>query len=206
MYQFTQELLKDMMSYEDFTAYAQSVLDKKITTAPYDNQDYFQYTEVNYNREKKSLRNFQLDKKLYNVISEGINEWTWVLINEPWCGDGSFIQPVLYAMSLASGGSIDFKIVLRDQNPDIINAYLTNGGKAIPKLVCLDKNLNELGSWGPRPIVLQDLFNEWKKEEDFDLNTKIKKVNRWYIKDKNESIQEEFIALIKTWKKTQDVK
>lgn len=206
MYKFTPEEINKMLSYEDFTSFAQQVVDKKITDAPYDKEAYFQYTEVNHNRAQKALRNFQLDKKLYNVVSEGINDWTWVLINEPWCGDGSFIQPVLYAMALASGGTIDFKIVLRDKNLDIMNSYLTNGGMAVPKLVCLDKNLNELGTWGPRPKALQDEFLEWKKDENFDVNTKIKKVNRWYIKDKDQHIQAEFVDLIKKWKKTQDVK
>lgn len=204
MYKFTKEQIKGMLSFEDFTAFAQQIVDKEITEEPYNKDSFFQYTEVNHNRSAKALRNFQLDKKLYNVVNEGINEWTWVLINEPWCGDGSFIQPVLYAMALASGGAIDFKIVLRDKNLDIMNEYLTNGGMAVPKLVCLDKNLNELGSWGPRPKALQDEFLEWKKADDFDVNTKIKKVNRWYIKDKNQSIQAEFVDLIKNWKKTQD--
>lgn len=206
MYSFTKQEIAEMLSYEDFTAFAQQVVDKEITDAPYDKEAYFQYTAVNHNRATKALRNFQLDKKLYNIVSEGVNDWTWILLNEPWCGDGSFIQPVLYAMALASGGAINFKIVLRDKNPDMMNAYLTNGGMAIPKLVCLDKNLNELGTWGPRPKALQDLFLDWKKEADFDLNTKIKKVNRWYLKDKNESIQTEFVDLIKNWKKKQDVK
>lgn len=206
MYKFTPEIIDKLLSQEEYNQFSEDIVSKKYTEAPYDDEAYFQYTEVNFNRANKAIRNFQLDKKLYNAVSEGINDWTWVLISEPWCGDASFIQPVLYAMSLASGGSINFKIVLRDKHHDIMNSYLTNGGMAIPKLVCLDKNLKELGTWGPRPEALQTEFDEWKKSPDFDLNAKIKLLNRWYIKDKDQHIQAELIDLIKTWKKTQDVK
>lgn len=206
MYNFTKEKINEMLSFEDYIQYSEDIVSKKKVLAPYDQEVYFQYTEVNHNRVTKAIRDIQVDKKLYNVVSEGVNDWTWILITEPWCGDGSFILPMIYAMAMASDDAIDFKIVLRDTNPDIMNSYLTNGGMAIPILVCLDKNLNELGTWGPRPAALQEQFLEWKKDADFDLNTKIKMVNRWYLKDKDQNIQTEFIDLIKNWKKTQHAK
>ncbi len=204
MYKFSQKQIDDALSYTEFRAHTEKILTSDNKPAPYNKEAYVQYTEVNHQRTEKLLRNIQIDKKLYNALNEGINDWTWVLINEPWCSDGSFSQPVIEAMALASGGNINFKIILRDSNLDIMNAYLTNGGQAIPKMVCLDKNLNELGTWGPRPQELQEAFLEWKKDDSFDLNEKIKKVNRWYLKDKGQTIQKEFIDLIKEWKKTQD--
>lgn len=200
MFKFTKEILAHAITYSEFTDLTKSILESDHKESPYDKEAYLNYTNVNYNRSEKILRNFQLDKKLYNLLSDKAQDWTWVLLNEPWCGDGSFIQPVLYAMSLAGGGSIDFKILLRDENPGIMKHFLTNDGMAIPKLVCLDKDLNIMLTWGPRPLELQELFNEWKKAADFDLNTKIKKVNRWYLKDKNQHIQKEFIHLIKNLK------
>jgi hypothetical protein len=200
MFQFTKEILADSLTHAEFMDLTKSILASDVKESPYDKESYFNYTTVNYNRAGKILRNFQLDKKLYNLLSEEAENWTWVLLNEPWCGDGSFIQPVLYAMSLAGGGSIDFKVILRDKHPEIMEHFLTNGGMAIPKLICLDKELNIMATWGPRPQELQSQFNEWKKEEDFDINTKIKKVNRWYLKDKTLSIQKEFIDLIKKMK------
>lgn len=203
MYSFNKEILDQALSQEQFVAYAQEMISTSNKIEPYTQQAYVDYTKVNIDRMQKIIRNFQLDKKLYNLLSEGVNDWTWVLISEPWCGDGSFIQPVLYAMSVAGAGNIDFKILLRDQHTDVMNEYLTNGGMAIPKMVCLDKNLNELGTWGPRPQALQTEFTEWKKEEGFDFNTKIKKLNRWYIKDKGVHLQNEMINLVKEWKTKQ---
>lgn len=206
MYKFTPEIINKLLSQEEYIQFSEDIVTKKYTDAPYNDELYYQYTEVNFNRANKAIRNFQIDKKLYNAVSEGVNDWTWVLISEPWCGDASFIQPVVYAAALASGGAINFKVALRDNNHDIMNSYLTNGGMAIPMLICLDKNLNELGTWGPRPQALKEEFEEWKKLPDFDINTKIKLLNRWYIKDKDQHIQTELIDLIKTWKKTQDAK
>lgn len=206
MFKFTKEILADSLTQTEFMDLTKSILKGEVKESPYDKEFYLDYTSVNYNRIEKILRNFQLDKKLYNLLSEDIEDWTWVLLSEPWCGDASFIQPVLYAMSLAAGGSIDFKVILRDKHPEIMEHFLTNGGMAIPKLVCLDKDLNILNTWGPRPKKLQALFFEWKNDPDFDLNTKIKKVNRWYLKDKSKSIQEEFIDLIKNMKQDKNAR
>lgn len=206
MFKFTKEILEDSLTHNEFMDFTKSILESDVKESPYDKEAYINYTTVNYNRSEKILRNFQLDKKLYNLLSEDVQEWTWVLLSEPWCGDASFIQPVIYAMSLAAGESIDFKIILRDKHPEIMEHFLTNGGMAIPKLVCLDKDLNTLATWGPRPTELQDQFNEWKKDPEFDTNTKIKMVNRWYIKDKNQNIQKEFIQLVKNMKQDTNAK
>ncbi len=204
MHKFTNKIIDNALSHTEFMDFTKDILETKNPIKPYDSEAYYNYTYVNFKRTEKILRNFKIENKLYNVLNDGIENWTWVLLNEPWCGDGSFSQAVLYAFSLASGGNIDFKVLLRDSHIDIMGNFLTNGGMAIPKLVCLDKDLNVLGTWGPRPKQLQIEFNEWKKDENFDTNTKIKKVNRWYLKDKNKSIQKEFIDLIKDWKKIQN--
>jgi len=199
---FTKETLANAISHDEYFELAKSIINSSEKQKPYDNEGYLNYTISNIQRAEKIIRNFQLDKKLYNNLSEEIESWTWVLLTEPWCGDSSFIEPVLYAMSVAAAGEIDFKILLRDENHETMNHFLTNGGMAIPKLICLDKDLNVLGTFGPRPKILQEQFSEWKKDGLVEqLEDKIKRTYRWYRKDKNESIQKEFIRLVREWKK-----
>lgn len=202
MIKFTKEVLAKALSHDEYFELAKNIIDRAEKQKPYDNEAYLNYTISNIQRAEKIIRNFQLDKKLYNNLSDGIQDWTWVLLTEPWCGDSSFIEPVLYAMSIAAAGEIDFKILLRDENQEIMNQFLTNGGMAIPMLVCLDKELNVLGTFGPRPTALQEQFSEWQKDGMVAvLEDKIKLTYRWYHKDKNESIQKEFIRLVREWKK-----
>lgn len=202
MFQFTAEILNKGQDYEDFIKLSDQIIEQKASYSPYDDPFYLSYTNANHRRRLKILKDIMLHKKLYNELAEGIRNWTWVVIDEPWCGDASFIVPVLKAMELAAGGDIEMKIFLRDENPEIMEQYLTNNGKSIPKLICLDENLNELGHWGPRPQNLSLLVKAWMAEA-IDMNEKIKRVNRWYHKDNSESIQKEFIDLIKYWKNKQ---
>lgn len=207
MYEFTENSLAEMLSHDEYIALTEKILTQKSQEEPYNKAFYLDYTKVNHERILKILKTITLEKKVYNALNEGIQQWTWILITEPWCGDASFIHPVLYAMTIASNESIDFKIVLRDKNHELMNHFLTNGGMAIPILICLDAKKNVLGSWGPRPNALQEKLEEWKIAfgEEFTLEEKIKQVNRWYIKDKSESTQTELLAKIKQWKKIQYV-
>lgn len=202
MFQFTADILNKGQDYEDFIELSNKIIVHKAPSAPYDDSFYLSYTNSNHRRRLKILKEIMLQKKLYNELADGIRNWTWVIIDEPWCGDASFIVPVLKAMELAAGGDIEMKIFLRDENPEIMEQYLTNNGKSIPKLICLDENLNELGHWGPRPASLTQFVKQWMME-GIDMNEKIKRVNRWYHKDNSESIQKEFIDLIKYWKTKQ---
>ncbi|MFZ2284665.1 MAG: thioredoxin family protein, partial [Lutibacter sp.] len=91
---------------------------------------------------------------------------------------------------------IDFKIVLRDENEDLMNQYLTNGSKSIPKVLILDQENNVLDSWGPRPAVASQMVVDYKAQngsldEEFKKNLQI-----WYNKDKGNNTQNELVGLL----------
>jgi hypothetical protein len=123
-----------------------------------------------------------------------MRNWTWILITEPWCGDASFTQPLIEAICLA--GDIDLKIALRDKNEDLMDAYLTNGGKSIPKLVVLDENLKEVFTWGPRPVKLQAAIENLLKDGG-TMDDKLKLAHQWYRLHASDSVQQELLHLIK---------
>lgn len=183
---------------EDYHAFFQKVSLKEIIEAPYDQEFYFLYTLANFKRSEKIKTKVELNKKLYNELNEGIDRWTWILLTEPWCGDASFIQPVLEAICLAGG--IDLKIALRDKNEALMDAYLTNGGKSIPKLIVLDENLKEIFNWGPRPLALQSEIENLLKIGG-NTDDKLKLAHQWYNKFGNEAVQQELLHLIKKNKK-----
>jgi hypothetical protein len=194
MFEFTKEKINNQLSIEDYQSFFEKISKKEIVEKPYDEEDFFLYTEANFKRSEKIKTKIELNKKLYNELNEGIAHWTWILITEPWCGDASFIQPVIEAICLA--GDIDLKIALRDKNEDLMDAYLTNGGKSIPKLIVIDDQYNEVFNWGPRPAELQDqIENLLKTGGSYD--DKLKLAHQWYHKHGNEAIQHELLNLIK---------
>ena len=79
-----------------------------------------------------------------------------IVISEDWCGDAMLNNPVL--LRIAEEANIDVRFVLRDQNLELIDQYLTNGtSRSIPIFIFIDGNGEEKAVWGPRAPKLQDL-------------------------------------------------
>jgi len=116
---------------------------------------------------------------------------TWLVLTEGWCGDAASSVPVIAAIAAQFPEKITLRFLFRDENPELMDAHLTNGGRSIPKLIMLDESLHFTGSWGPRPQILQDRMDVWKVEYGNDFATLISRVNAWYDEDKSVSIQQE---------------
>ena len=106
----------------------------------------------------------------------------------------------------AASDQVDLRLILRDEYPEIMDAFLTNGGRSIPKVVLLDAESKAvLGSWGPRPEAVQQMVMDAKKdlEQIEDESAKkeryqelVAQAQKWYARDKTRSIQEEFLAAL----------
>lgn len=196
----TTETLQQSISFNEYLQYAKDMLNEKIPrTGMYKEDNIIRYTRSNLEKINDVLQNVTLNQKLYNTLSGITDEWVWAVISEPWCGDAAWNVPALYLISSAAD-KIEFRIFLCDANPEIINNYQTNGGNAIPKLVCIRRrDGKELGVWGPRPDVLQQQVLEQKKQPDFEFSKFIKVVNEWYKQDMAAALQSEMIDCIKSW-------
>lgn len=148
MFTFTKEILDNAFTYSEFMAFADDIFNLENPPAPYDNENYMNYSKSNVRWSQRLTKKLKLTEEIVNLVKSIEGTWNWVLINEPWCGDGAFSLAFLHNLSVASEGKINLKIVLRDENHPIMNEYLTNDGMAIPKLVCLDGELNEMLVWG----------------------------------------------------------
>jgi hypothetical protein len=116
------------------------------------------------------------------------------VITEAWCGDAANIVPVFNQVELANP-AIKVRFILRDDHLDIMDLYLTNGGRSIPKMVVLDADGKEVGTWGPRPAEAQALMDEWKAL-DMPYKEKAEKLQLWYARNRTVAIQTELAALI----------
>ncbi len=194
MYLFTEEILNSFFSYKEYKNYFEQILNKKITNSPYNIDDYYSFTEANFKRQQKLSIKINLQKKLYNQLIKVAQNWTFLIITEPWCSDASFSIPSIEAIAMA--GHFETKYILRDQHEKIIDAYLTNGGRSIPILIALDKNLNELFNWGPRPLPLQKIMQELLKNK-VSFKEKTKLAYQWYYNDNGKTLQKEILHKLK---------
>jgi hypothetical protein len=113
-------------------------------------------------------------------------EWRLLVINEDWCGDASNTVPVIARLAQAVPG-IDLRIVKRDENPELMDAFLTNGSRSIPLAIVLRPNWTVAGRWGPRPDELQAFVLAEKKAALRPVDDIYRDVRRWYARDRGES-------------------
>ncbi|MDN3585508.1 thioredoxin family protein [Pedobacter aquatilis] len=155
------------------------------------------YTKMNVQRMSRVDKTASLTDALTTVIANLNANYKFLVITEGWCGDAAQIVPVFNKIAAASLGKIDLKFVLRDKNLPLIDAHLTNGGRAIPVLIILNENADEvLATWAPRPQVLQGLLKEWR-EETTEMTILAERLHSWYAKDKTLSTQAELLEVLK---------
>jgi Thioredoxin len=86
-----------------------------------------------------------------------------IALTEDWCGDAMLNNPIM--MKIAEEANIEVRFLLRDQNLELMDQYLTNGtARAIPKYIFIDQNGNEVAVWGPRaPRIQQFVMDQREK-------------------------------------------
>jgi len=159
-----------------------------------ENMDF--YTQLNHQRMKRLNKTIKLSEELVQK-GEGITcDLIWLVLTEGWCGDAAQILPVLNKIDEAID-KVDLKLIYRDQNLELMDHFLTNGGRSIPKVVVIDKNTMDVkGDWGPRPTPAQDMFLVYKNSEvKKDYKEFQAEIQKWYTKDKAEHIQKELLPL-----------
>lgn len=157
---------------------------------------YAHYVPMNLQRTKRVGKTIELQAELLETLNLLHHPLNWLVISEHWCGDASQILPIINAVAAASRGFINLRIVYRDENVDLMDAHLTNGGRAIPKLIQLDTKFSVTGIWGPRPNKAQKLVWELKANP-LTAPTYAEKLHKWYADDKTISTQRDLLKLLK---------
>lgn len=74
-----------------------------------------------------------------------------VALSEDWCGDCTDNLPIVDRIATETG-KLDFRIIGRDDNLDIMERYLKYGKfQAIPVIIFMDQEFNEIGHLKERP-------------------------------------------------------
>ncbi|MDP5106045.1 MAG: thioredoxin family protein [Polaribacter sp.] len=188
--------LKNSISYQEYRDLVYSLLAENKSTGPEQSEELTNYSLLNATRMKRLDKTIKISDETKNEIQQITAPQTWLLITEGWCGDAAQNLPVINKMADLNA-NIHLKLVLRDENLELIDLFLTNGGRAIPKLIALDKDHNVINTWGPRPTVATEMVADYKAKHGA-LDAKFKEdLQVWYNKDKGQSTQEDFIQLLK---------
>ena len=190
------ERLANAYSYASYRQLIDELMAENRTTGTNQDEQIIQYARLNVQRMQRLDKTTQLLPELQAALAQLPAHYVWLVITEGWCGDAAQIVPVLEAVAAASQGKITTRYVLRDENLDLMDRYLTNGGRSIPKLVVLHADtLTEAATWGPRPAPAQELFNRLKQEE-IPYQEFVTQLHGWYAKDRTLNTQRELLALL----------
>jgi thioredoxin-like negative regulator of GroEL len=154
-----------------------------------------QYINVNQHRMQRVEKTFDLSEGLAEQVKNLKQKISWLILTEHWCGDAAQTLPVLNKIAELSQGRIEIKILYRDQHPELMNRFLTNGTRSIPVVIQLNGNLNQTGFWGPRPIVAQQLVKQLKSDPDTAADY-ANSLHLWYAKNKQQAIETEVLQLL----------
>ncbi len=199
----SEEYIAKGITYAAYRKLVNDLLEKGKTTG-IQSPSLLEYTRLNEVRMNRLDRTLKLNRESQTAIQQLDGQYIWLVITEGWCGDAAQSLPVIAALSEQNAG-IDLRIVLRDQHLELIDAFLTDGGRSIPKLLLLDAESRRVwSSWGPRPKVLQQYVQNTRKEilkledgEEQKMHFRQLGIDtqKWYAKDKTRAIQQELTDL-----------
>lgn len=189
--------IENGLSYSEYRARIHEFLAQGKTTGDNHSEMMVDITKLNVHRMKRLDKTVDFIPELTEALNKNTQKMIWVVLSEGWCGDAAQNLPVIAKIAEASS-NIRLRILPRDENLDVMDAYLTNGGKAIPKLICLDaESLEELAVWGPRPAPAQEMARQYKSDPSQTKEEFHKRLHLWYAKDKGAALQKEFLAWLK---------
>jgi len=154
-----------------------------------------EYISLNQHRMHRVEKTFAPSDTLTQEVQNLKNKTYWLVLTEHWCGDASQILPALHKIESLSAGKIEMKLVYRDQNLPLMDQYLTNNGRSIPKLIQFDSKFNVIGVWGPRPAIAQKLVATLKSNPATAANY-ANQLHLWYAKDKQKALEIEISELL----------
>ncbi len=195
MLSIIQSALQNSHSYTEYRNIVSKLIREGKSTGNEQSADLLHYSELNEIRMKRLEKTLKLDPEIEKTLQNITSKQTWLIISEGWCGDAAQILPIIKLMSEASE-NIDLKLVFRDENEELMNLFLTNGAKSIPKLLILDEKKNLINHWGPRPEAAKNLIINYKANHGIVDETAKIALQKWYLDDKGISIMKEIVSIL----------
>jgi len=197
----TRGVIENAYTYQEYRDMIDERMAEGKTTGDNHSEAMLHYTKMNIHRMQRQDKRVKLTDDVKAALESVDRKLIWLVLTEAWCGDAAQTLSAIQKMADYSG-KIQARYILRDENLEIMDEFLTNGkSRSIPKLICLDaQSLDVLGSWGPRPANAQKLYDEWRSVEGVAYQDVAEKLHKWYAKDRTKSMQAELSAKIHEWK------
>ncbi|BCY28023.1 thioredoxin family protein [Flavobacterium okayamense] len=196
MQNIIENALDNSFSYLEYRQLVSKLISEGKSTGHNQTEALLQYSELNETRMNRLEKTLKVPQELTEKLNNLTKDYIWLTISEGWCGDAAQIIPILHKLEEVSN-KVELKLVLRDDNDELMQLYLTNGSKSIPKVIILEKETKEvITSWGPRPEPARKLIADYKAQHGVvDEPVKIE-LQKWYLHDKGLTTMKELVELL----------
>lgn len=187
--------LQGSMSYATYRNLVKILVEEKSNSGIEKNEDLASFTVLNDKRMNRWDKTLKISDESKDKLSHFNENITWLVITESWCGDAAHIVPVLF--KIAEFININFRVVLRDDNLELMDMFLTNGARAVPKLVMIDNVSGEvLNTYGPRPSEATQMVIDYKAKHGVITPEFKEDLQHWYNKDKGQNIVHDITEML----------
>ena len=192
-----QNSLQKSIAYNEYRDLVSKLSNQAKTSGKEQLEHLINFTKLNDARMHRLDKTLQTTSACKTFLENIKSEYIWLVLTESWCGDAAQILPVLNKMRQESD-KIDLRIVFRDENDALMDLFLTNNTRSVPKLIILDKNTLEVkADFGPRPAGAKQLITDYKATHGIVDETAKIELQKWYLQDKGISTQNEIIELMR---------
>ncbi|MDB2571686.1 thioredoxin family protein [Polaribacter sp.] len=195
MKQLIAKSLENAISYSEYRTLVHDLLTDGKSTGPVQSEALTNYSLLNDRRMKRLDKTIKISNQTKAVFKSITEKQTWLVLSEGWCGDAAQNLPVIHKLA-TENKNITLKIILRDEHLAVMDLFMTNGGRSIPKVIVLDAENNVQHTWGPRPTLATKIMADYKaKKGSIDAQFK-QDLQVWYNKNKGRSVQEDFVKML----------
>ena len=190
------ESLSKAISYQDYRGQVANHVENGTSSGPDKSEALSNYTLLNNSRMKRLDATMKIEEDVLEKFQQYHKNVTWLVLTESWCGDAAHAMPVMNKL-VEQAKNLDFKILYRDENEELMNRFLTNGTMSIPKLIAFDNETQEvIKDWGPSPLIIMNKTKDFKAAHA-TLTTEFKKeIQIWYNQNKGKCIARDLLKLI----------
>lgn len=108
------------------------------------------YSKYNLERQQRVDQLWSMSDDFRIAVLPAPGPSTWLFITDDWCVDSAYSLPLIRD-AVALREDLHLKILLKSDNLDILDQFLTNGARSIPKFIGLGDDNEIQFEWGPQP-------------------------------------------------------
>lgn len=194
--QIITESLKTALTYPEYTELITDLVAIEASSGVDASPALVEYTKLNQKRMARWDKTIHINDEVKNRIQSFNKSVTWLVLTETWCGDAAHVIPVINKVAELNP-NIKLKLVFRDEHPELMDRFLTNGGKSIPKLIMIEDATGEvLNTFGPRPSEATAMAADFKATHGSLTDQFKAELQSWYNKNKGENTINDLLGLL----------